>query len=143
MQLEREDKLEAKLDAQRRESERQRLETECNRYQEEGLQQESRYFMVHSLATIATANKERCEMEQQFQRGEGTLLPDFKTFEALYKHKIEQQQVLNQQMRKHHSSMSTSAPEDRRQRDIFTQLFKLLQGKKTSLEVGIRQGRSA
>ena len=82
---------------------------------------------------LQRAKSEKYEMERKFNKGEGSLLPDFKTFESLYKNKIESQQTLNQQMRKHHNGMATSAPEDRRQRQIFTQLQNLLNIKKDSL----------
>jgi len=114
-------------------AERQRLENECDRHQQEATSQESQYFMVHSLSVLQRAKSEKYEMERKFNKGEGSLLPDFKTFESLYKNKIESQQTLNQQMRKHHNGMATSAPEDRRQRQIFTQLQNLLNIKKDSL----------
>ena len=88
-------------------AERQRLEQECDRYQTEAMQQESQYFMVHSLQTLSMVTRERNDMENDFQKGDSSLLPNFRTFESLYKNKIEQQQTLNQQMRKHHSNMST------------------------------------
>jgi len=90
--------------------------------------------MLHSLSVLEKVKSEKLEMEKKFSKGEGSLLPDFKTFESLYKNKIESQQTLNQQLRKHHNGMATSGPEDRRQRQIFTELVNLLNSKKDSLE---------
>jgi intraflagellar transport protein 81 len=117
-------------------AERQRLENECNRYLQEATSQESQYFMVHSLNELEQVRSDKYQMESKFNKGDGALLPDFKTFESFYRHKIELQQTLNQQMRKHHNGMAASAPEDGRQRRIFTVLMTLLNGKKNSLMNG-------
>lgn len=88
-------------------AERQRLEQECDRYQSEALAQESQYFMLNSLRTLSSVTEQRIKMEDKFQKGDGSLLPSFHTFESLYKNKIEQQQTLNQQLRKQHSGLSS------------------------------------
>ena len=86
---------------------RQRLEQECDRYQIEATQQESQYFVLHSLHSLSKSTQERNGMEEDFKSGDSSLLPNFRTFESFYKNKIEQQQTLNQQLRKQHSNMST------------------------------------
>merc|ERR1712227_988036 len=70
-------------------------------------------------------------MEDKFSRGDGRLLPDFKTFAELYQNKISQQQSLSQALRKHQNALKENAPQDGAQRVLFDDLRKLLETKTT------------
>lgn len=111
------------------ESERIRLDRECGELQHNALEQESQYHLLQCLSVMKEATVERVEMEQRYKKGEGELLPEFKTFESLYQHKIDQQKVLNAQIRKQHSALEGNAPQDRLQRALFQQLYNLLDRK--------------
>ena len=61
--------------------------------------------------------------------GDGELLPQFRTFAALYNSKVQQQQSLNQELRKQNELLKGAAPQDTQQRGYFRQLLQLLEAK--------------
>ena len=67
--------------------------------------------------------------EEQFSKGDGQLLPDFKTFKELYQNKISQQQSLSQALRKHQNALKENEPEHGAQRALFNDLRILLETK--------------
>ena len=87
------------------ESERVKLELQCGRNQDEALKVEREYHMLNCMLQKAEVDLERVELEEQFSKGEGQLLPDFKSFQELYQNKISQQQSLLQALRKHQNAL--------------------------------------
>ena len=65
--------------------------------------------MLHCMSEIAKANAERVRLEEQFSRGDGELLPQFRSFKDLYNSKIQQQQSLSQELRKHQNALRQGA----------------------------------
>ena len=116
------------------ESERVKLERDCESYQVDCQREESRYHMLGCMTQIAEANFERVRLEEQFSRGNGELLPQFRSFQDLYNSKIQQQQSLSQELRKHQNNLRQGAPQDTQQRSIFENLRRLLEQK--SIAVG-------
>jgi len=111
------------------ESERVKLERDCESYQVDCQREESRYHMLNCMTQIADANMERVRLEDQFSRGNGELLPQFRSFQDLYNSKIQQQQSLSQELRKHQNALRQGAPQDTQQRSIFENLRRLLEQK--------------
>ena len=111
------------------ESERVKLERDCEAYQVDCQREESRYHMLHSMQSIINANSERVKLEEQFSRGNGELLPQFRSFQDLYNSKIQQQQSLSQELRKQQNALRQGAPQDTQQRGIFENLRRLLEQK--------------
>merc|ERR1711865_139377 len=58
-----------------------------------GQREESRYHMLGCMTQIAEANFERVRLEEQFSRGNGELLPQFRSFQDLYNSKIQQRSI--------------------------------------------------
>ena len=75
--------------------------------------------MLNCMLQKAEVDLERVELEEQFSKGEGQLLPDFKSFQELYQNKISQQQSLLQALRKHQNALKENAPQDGAQRALF------------------------
>ena len=111
------------------ESERVKLEMQCGRNQDEALKVEREYHMLNSMLQNAKVDLERVQLEEQFSKGDGQLLPDFKTFKELYQNKISQQQSLSQALRKHQNALKENEPEHGAQRALFNDLRILLETK--------------
>eukprot|EP00944_MAST-04C_sp_MAST-4C-sp1_P002948 g2948.t1 len=124
------------------ESERVKLELQCGRNQDEALKVEREYHMLNCMLQKAEVDLERVELEEQFSKGEGQLLPDFKSFQELYQNKISQQQSLLQALRKHQNALKENAPQDGAQRALFNDLRVLLETK-TNILRKAEQGRGA
>lgn len=110
-------------------SERLRLESEADVLQEECLREESRYHFLQSLFGIANARLDRVQREDRCEKGEETLLRDFKTYKDLYSHKITQQQNFSDALRKRHKSIKENEAPRMEQRAMFENLQKILQCK--------------
>ena len=92
------------------EVDRQQLERECDAYQEEALSEESRYHYLHALAAMADATRRRVDDEAARRAGRGrALLPNFASYEALYAHKVAQQQAFVDQLRKQKAQLEATA----------------------------------
>ena len=124
------------------ESERVKLELQCGRNQDEALKVEREYHMLNCMLQKAEVDLERVELEEQFSKGEGHLLPEFKSFQELYQNKISQQQSLLQALRKHQNALKENAPQDGAQRALFNDLRVLLETK-TNILRKAEQGRGA
>ena len=126
------------------ESERVKLERDCESYQVDCQREESRYHMLQCMTQISNANMERIQLEEQFSRGNGELLPQFRSFQDLYNSKIQQQQSLSQELRKHQNALRQGAPQDTAQRSIFENLRRLLEQKAETTRDGesIVEGRT-
>ena len=118
------------------ESERVKLERDCESYQVDCQREESRYHMLNCMTQISNSNMERVRLEEQFSRGNGELLPQFRSFQDLYNSKIQQQQSLSQELRKHQNALRQGAPQDTAQRKIFENLRRLLEQKAESVRNG-------
>lgn len=111
------------------EAERQQNEAQCDEAQAECLQEESSYHYLSSLLAIAEADLERVESEVQWEHGHGQLLPNFKTYSALFQEKIDRQKALTDQLRKHKAGISQNEGRNMQQRSMFMDLSKLLNAK--------------
>eukprot|EP00949_MAST-11_sp_MAST-11-sp1_P004026 g4026.t1 len=111
------------------ETERSRLEAECERSQEEALREESRFHLLSCMEAIAAAKLAKIHLEEKCERGDEELLPEFKTLKSLYQHKIGQEQNLQNSLRKAQQGVQHTAPQDREQRTLFEQLRVLLEHK--------------
>merc|ERR1712010_150743 len=103
------------------ETERSRLQKEC-----ECLREESRYHYLNSLSDIADGQLERVREEAKFERGEGRLLRNFKTWRELYQNKVQQQEQLAKQLRKQQKSIKENEGPNMAQRAQFLDLQSLL-----------------
>lgn len=81
------------------EMEKQKLERECDSFQEECLREESRFHYLNSMTTIAKIKLERAEQEKKWQAGDGRMMRDFQHFKDLYAHKLTQQEQLTKALR--------------------------------------------
>lgn len=108
------------------ETERSRLQKECDALQEECLREESRYHYLNSLSDIADGQLERVREEAKFERGEGRLLRNFKTWRELYQNKVQQQEQLAKQLRKQQKSIKENEGPNMAQRAQFLDLQSLL-----------------
>jgi intraflagellar transport protein 81 len=64
-------------------TERIKMEQECNAFQDDCLREESRYHYLNCLISIAEGQAERIRTEEEFERGNGKLLRDFRTYKDL------------------------------------------------------------
>ncbi|GBG24327.1 Intraflagellar transport protein 81-like [Hondaea fermentalgiana] len=111
------------------ESERIKLESNCNALQSEAIREESRFHYLHCLTDIANVQLNRVQDELAFQRGEGRLLRDFKSYKDLYQQKIQQQEQLSKELRKKQKGLKENAPVNTEQRQMFVDLKRLLHAK--------------
>ncbi|OQR98409.1 Intraflagellar Transport Protein 81 [Achlya hypogyna] len=111
------------------ETERIRLEQECTAFQDDCLREESQYHQLHTLLQIETARLEKVTQEEEFDKGNGKLHRDFRTFQELYKNKVIQQESLTKELRKQQKTLKTNLGDYVIQRNMFDQLLKLLQCK--------------
>lgn len=109
------------------ETERARLQKECDQLQEECLREESRYHYLNCLSDIADGQVDRVREEAKFERGEGRLLRDFKTWRELYANKVQQQEQLAKQLRKQQKAIKENEGPNMAQRAQFLDLRSLLQ----------------
>jgi len=70
--------------------------------------------------------KFQVKMEEDWEAGEGRLLPDFKTYKELYQNKIIQQEGLSKQLRKQQKSLKENEFSHSEQRKYFVDLRALL-----------------
>lgn len=75
------------------------LEQECDMLQDECLQEESRFHYMNAVSKIIQTQQERADQEAKFQKGEGQLMRDFKTWTEFFTNKVTQQENLAKEMR--------------------------------------------
>ena len=119
------------------ESERLQLERECTTYQTDAMREESRYHMLNCMIQVGCVNEEKIRLEDKFCRGDGELLPQFRSFQDLYNSKIQQQQSLSQELRKHQNSLRDNSPQDIMQRALFENLARILEHKAQICRAGV------
>jgi intraflagellar transport protein 81 len=111
------------------ETERIKLEQECNAFQEDCLREESQYHLLQHLIQMKNALYEKIQQEEEFEKGNGRLLRDIKSFQELYKNKVAQQESLTKELRKQQKHLKENTNEHHEQRQMFENLMKLLQCK--------------
>jgi intraflagellar transport protein 81 len=74
-------------------------------------------------------NLEKVQMEEKYSNGNGRLLPDFKSFQDLYRNKISQQEALSKQLRKQQKKIKEGESGNIYQRSLFADLHRLLTAK--------------
>lgn len=125
------------------ESERLDLEKECDAFQDECLQEESRYHYLNCLVQMADVKLKRLTDEEAWKAGNGQLLPNFKTYDQLYSNKLTQQQRLSEQLRKQKADIEKNEGSDLKQRAMFSDLHKLLACKQQLVAEGAFGGANA
>ncbi|ETW10174.1 hypothetical protein H310_00544 [Aphanomyces invadans] len=111
------------------ETERIKLEQECTAFQDDCLREESQYHFLNCQIQIENAKLDKVTQEEEFEKGNGKLLRDFRTFQELYKNKVNQQESLTKELRKQQKTLKTNLGDYVVQRGLFDQLLKLLQCK--------------
>lgn len=107
--------------------ERQQLEAECDTFQQEALEEESRFHYLNCLTAMAEATLKRIDDETTWKEGKGRgLLPNFKCYEDLYNNKLTQQQAFSEQLRKQRAQLEKHEGPSMKQRLIYTDVEKLL-----------------
>ena len=75
------------------ESERLKLEEECDAAQNDCVREESRFHYYHAMVAIADVRKQKAKDEKEYTEGPNRYLPDFKTYCEVYEHKIKIQKT--------------------------------------------------
>ncbi|KAJ8602671.1 hypothetical protein CTAYLR_004126 [Chrysophaeum taylorii] len=119
------DKVAVSLDVERHD-----LERECDAYQDEALREESRFHYLNCLIQLAESTLKRVNDEEAWKQGKGRgLLPNFKSYEALYANKLAQQQAFSDQLRKQRAHVDKNQGPAMEQRSKFADLDALLKAK--------------
>ena len=105
---------------------RMKLEQECDAFQEDCLGQESRYHYLQALISIVDAQYNKVQEEMEYQRGNGRLLRDFRSYKDLYQHKIVQAEGMCKQLRRQQKQVVEKEGDHMEQRGMFADLRKLL-----------------
>lgn len=87
--------------------------------QEECLREESRYHYLNCLSGMANAQLQRVEQESRCERGEDELLRDFKSWKAVYTHKVQQQEQYAKELRKRQKAIKENEGPNMEQRAMF------------------------
>eukprot|EP00937_MAST-01D_sp_MAST-1D-sp2_P004596 g4596.t1 len=119
---------------------RMKLEKECDAFQDGCLAQESRYHDLQARIGIVDAQWNKVQEEMEFERKNGRLLRDFRTYQELYKHKIVQAEGMCKELRKQQKSVVEKEDGHLEQRVMFNDLRKLLACKlKTKQQAELEQ----
>jgi intraflagellar transport protein 81 len=108
------------------ESEKIKLEQECEAAQEEALRGESRYHYLHALSNINDVQLQRVEEELEYQQGVRRLRRDFKSYQDLFTSKVQRQEQLSKELRKKQKSLKEVEGANTQQRQMFVDLKRLL-----------------
>lgn len=108
------------------ESEKIKLEQECEGAQEEALRGESRYHYLNALSKIGDAQLHRVEEELEYQQGVRRLRRDFKSYQDLFTSKVQRQEQLSKELRKKQKSLKEVEGTNTQQRQMFVDLKRLL-----------------
>merc|ERR1711988_287913 len=114
------------------ESERLDLEKECDAFQDECLQEESRYHFLNCLVQMWEVKLKRVKDEERWKKNE-----------ELYSNKLTQQQHLSEQLRRQKANIEKNEGAHMRQRAMFADLYKLLACKQQLVEEGAFGGGNA
>lgn len=116
------------------ESERLKLEEECDAAQNDCVREESRFHYYHAMVAIADVRKQKAKDEKEYTEGPNRYLPDFKTYCEVYEHKIKIQKTKSKQLREQRSEIEVSATDHIKQKRMFENLKDLLAVKKKSVQ---------
>ena len=120
------------------EAERIKLESDCAAQQNECLREESKFHLLNCMTAVAEAKLQRVHDELGFQKGEGRLLRDFKSYKELYSQKIQQQEQLSKVLRGKQKQLRETTGAHANQRQNFVDLKRLL-----TLKVKLRAKENA
>jgi intraflagellar transport protein 81 len=116
------------------ESERLKLEAECESRQNDCVREESRFHYYHAMVTIAEVRKQKAKDEKEYTEGPNRYLPDFKTYSEVYDQKIKRQKTQSKQLRQQRSEIEASAGDHIKQKRMFENLKDLMAAKKKSVQ---------
>jgi len=112
------------------ESERLKLEQECEKLQNKALQEESRYHYLNCLLDIATVQLERVQDQEKLQKSGGR---GPKTIINCYNTKISTQIEMKKTLMKQHKKIKENEKPYLQQKNMFENLQRLLAKKKEVL----------
>merc|ERR1712224_822087 len=113
------------------ESERLKLEQECEKLQNKALQEESRYHYLNCLLDIATVQLEKVEDQEKLQKNSGP--GGLKTIITAYNQKISTQIEMKKTLMKQHKKIKENEKPYLKQKSMFENLQRLLSKKKEVL----------
>mmetsp|Transcript_53157 Transcript_53157/g.106618 ORF Transcript_53157/g.106618 Transcript_53157/m.106618 type:complete len:689 (+) Transcript_53157:86-2152(+) len=119
------------------EVERQSIEQDAEQAQEEALKEESNYHYFVNLTEISQASLQRVTNEEKWAKGDGHLLPNFRTYADLYRDKESRQKALKEQLQVQKRSIEGNEGTAKEQRKLFADLAKLLNAKIRSKSAAI------
>eukprot|EP01029_Cantina_marsupialis_P018516 TRINITY_DN4261_c0_g1_i1.p1 TRINITY_DN4261_c0_g1~~TRINITY_DN4261_c0_g1_i1.p1 ORF type:complete len:692 (+),score=288.33 TRINITY_DN4261_c0_g1_i1:65-2140(+) len=108
-------------------TEKRRLEQECDQFQTEAIKEETRFHELNASLEMWNLRQKKVADEKKYQRGDGKLSRDFPTWDALYTQRRQQQDQLVKELRKQQRELKDNASEDVSQRAMFQSLKELLQ----------------
>uniref|UniRef100_A0A7S1XP79 IFT81 calponin homology domain-containing protein n=1 Tax=Phaeomonas parva TaxID=124430 RepID=A0A7S1XP79_9STRA len=108
------------------------LERACKDLEAECFQEESKYHYTNNMKAVAEAKWMKVQQEEKWGKGEGRLMRDFQTYMELYNDKLRSQQDLSRQLRKQQQDIRKNEGPNSKQREMFTQMHKLLLAKQAS-----------
>merc|ERR1711988_1462656 len=108
------------------EMQRQELERDCDHFQNECLQEENSYHYLNCLLQLEESRRRRVEDEEKWERGEGFLTAQFKTFSDMFNDRIQRQKALLEQLRKQKANISNNESGNMEQRRMFKDMNRLL-----------------
>ncbi len=96
-------------------ADRQQLEKECDKLQEEWQEEERNYHYLMNANEIVCANLDKVQMENNWRNGVEKMLPDFASLHDLYQNKLVQQENLAKQLRIDQRSLKENESEKMKQ----------------------------
>lgn len=115
------------------ESERLKLEQECEKLQNKALQEESRYHYLNCLLDIATVQLEKVKDQDKLQKKSGSNRTGPKTIIETYNQKISTQIEMKKTLMKQHKKIKENEKPYLKQKSMFENLQRLLSKKKEVL----------
>lgn len=117
------------------ESDRLKLENAADLAQEESLREESRFHHLHCLIAISSSRLHQIHSEKSFLNSntKDRLHRDFKSYSELYANKLSSQLSLSKVLHKRQKELKENAGDFLKQKQMFTDLSKLLDCKKSIL----------
>jgi len=112
------------------ESERLKLEQQCEKLQSNALREESRFHYLNCLVDIAQGRLKQVREEEKLRSSSGRVPPGTQSIQQIYEDKISQQVSLKKQLLKRHKDIKDNEKPFLRQKAMFENLKKLLEKKK-------------
>lgn len=120
------------------------MEKDCNELEEQCLKYESMYHQLSASMLITQQQLDRAKKEEKFKAEKEGLTPDFHLYKYiycfiiyrdLYNDKLNRLESLTKSLLKKQKSLKDNEDTDKKQKDMFQQVYNLLQLKKKSLEI--------